>query len=141
MTEKNRFYVYMIRMKDDRIYTGYTEDFIKRFIQHNEGNGCRTTKIFGTKELIFLKQFDKKEKAMKYEKQLKKYGKKRKTKIIKENIEEIKEISKLIIESNSKDIKEIIRYIINNSKLKTLKLFNDIILKDKKYTREIFYFL
>ncbi len=46
-------YVYIIQMVDNRYYTGLTQDIIKRFEQHNQGQS-KSTKWYRPLTLIYV---------------------------------------------------------------------------------------
>lgn len=45
--------VYIVRCKDDTLYTGITNDLAKRLKAHNNGTGARYTKNRGPVELVY----------------------------------------------------------------------------------------
>ena len=75
-----KYSVYLIVSKNKKkttSYVGYSSDINKRLILHNSGKGAKFTK--GRKwELIYLKDYSSKKKAMKEEYKLKKNYKLRK---------------------------------------------------------------
>ena len=72
------FYVYMLLMKNNEIYTGFTSNILRRLKQHHTGNGGRTTKINGVQYLVHLETFFKKIKATKREVEIKGFNRKKK---------------------------------------------------------------
>ena len=68
----NKNYVYMIRCKDNTLYTGWTNDLYKRIKSHNNGNGAKYTKYRGPVELVYYETFDNKSEALKREIEIKK---------------------------------------------------------------------
>ena len=38
------WYLYIIKCKDDKLYTGISNDVEKRVVTHNKGKGCKFTK-------------------------------------------------------------------------------------------------
>lgn len=69
-------YVYIIRCKDNSLYTGWTNDLEKRFIQHSNGAGAKYTRGRGPLELVYYETFEDKKEAMKREYEIKKLQKK-----------------------------------------------------------------
>ena len=45
------FYTYIIRCKNDTLYTGYTTDIKRRMLEHTDGINCKYTKNYGFKKL------------------------------------------------------------------------------------------
>lgn len=50
------WYVYILRCKDNSLYTGITNNIQKRYQKHESGKGARYTKIKGVKkiEIVFI---------------------------------------------------------------------------------------
>ncbi|MBU0580696.1 MAG: GIY-YIG nuclease family protein [Candidatus Margulisbacteria bacterium] len=46
MKKKKHYYVYMLRMENSNIYTGYTSDLKRRFQEHCSGKGGKYTRSF-----------------------------------------------------------------------------------------------
>jgi len=75
-------FIYIIKCKDDSLYTGWTNDLEARIKAHNEGRGAKYTKGRGPVELLYTEEFDTKEEAMKREFALKKLTKAKKMELI-----------------------------------------------------------
>lgn len=75
-------FIYIIKCKDESLYTGWTNDLEARIKAHNEGRGAKYTKGRGPVELIYTEEFDTKEEAMKREFAIKKWSKDKKLKLI-----------------------------------------------------------
>jgi putative endonuclease len=57
MTTKSNtscWYVYIVRCKDQTLYTGIARDIEKRLAQHNSGRGARYTRGRAPVELVFV---------------------------------------------------------------------------------------
>jgi putative endonuclease len=48
-----RWHVYMVRCADDSLYTGCTNDLLKRLEAHNAGKGARYTRSRGPVEIVW----------------------------------------------------------------------------------------
>lgn len=83
----SKFYVYMIRCKDDSLYTGYTNNVQDRFRKHEEGKGAKYTRGRGPLTLVYSEEFPTKEAAMSREYALKQLTKKEKHSLITTNKE------------------------------------------------------
>lgn len=57
-------YTYMVRCRDDSLYTGWTNHLEKRVEDHNSGRGAKYTKSRRPVELVYYEQFETKEEAM-----------------------------------------------------------------------------
>jgi putative endonuclease len=77
-------YVYMIRCKDQSLYTGYTTNVKRRIQIHLEGKGAKYTRGRGPFQLVFVETFQDKSEAMKREAEIKKYPRHKKTELITE---------------------------------------------------------
>lgn len=76
------FYTYIIRCKNNTLYTGYTTDIKRRMIEHTQGINCKYTKNNGFDRLeIYFESMSKKT-AMKLECYIKKMIRSKKLKII-----------------------------------------------------------
>lgn len=76
-------YVYIIRCKDNSLYTGWTNDLEKRFNDHSNGKGAKYTKGRGPLELVYYEEYFEKREAMKREYEIKKLSKVEKEELIK----------------------------------------------------------
>jgi putative endonuclease len=47
------WHVYMVRCADDSLYTGCTNDLVKRLAAHNAGKGARYTRSRGPVEMVW----------------------------------------------------------------------------------------
>jgi putative endonuclease len=82
MEEKSKHIVYILKCKDDTLYTGYTNDLDHRLTMHANGKGAKYTRGRGPFELVFQRDFETKQEAMKEEYQLKKLPRKKKKMLI-----------------------------------------------------------
>ena len=78
-----KYYVYIILTKDNTYYCGYTDDVEKRFKTHLMGYGAKYTKAHKPVKVIFSKEFDTKNEAMREEIRIKKMTRKQKEEYIK----------------------------------------------------------
>ena len=68
------FYVYLIKTIKgfkNKSYVGYTNNIKTRLLKHNSNNGAKATKGYKW-EIVFVKKFKSKNKALSYEYKLKK---------------------------------------------------------------------
>ena len=65
-------YVYMLRCKDDSLYTGWTNDLQHRLQMHASGRGAKYTRGRGPLTLVYVEELADKETAMKREWEIKK---------------------------------------------------------------------
>lgn len=76
------YYTYMIRCKDNSIYTGITNDIENRFYKHLSGNGAKYTRSHIPEKIEAVWRSKDKSLACKLEYQLKHLTKKQKEEII-----------------------------------------------------------
>ena len=65
-------YTYIVRCKDNSLYTGYTTDIKNRVNNHNNGKGAKYTKGRRPVELVYFETFESKSEALKKEIAIKK---------------------------------------------------------------------
>lgn len=82
----SKHYAYMLRCKDNSIYSGYTTDLDRRLEVHNSGKGAKYTRARLPVKLEYFEEFNDKKEALKREREFKKYTHTEKEKIIKENL-------------------------------------------------------
>ena len=76
-------YTYILKCKDDSLYTGWTNDLKKRITSHNAGKGAKYTKARRPVELVYYEEFQTREEAMKREYAIKQLSRKAKEALIK----------------------------------------------------------
>ena len=76
-------YVYIIKCKDNSLYTGWTNNLEHRFKAHTDGKGAKYTRGRGPLELVYFEEFEDKIEAMKREYEIKKMSRKNKLEMIK----------------------------------------------------------
>ena len=81
--KSTKYYAYMLRCKDNTIYSGYTTNIEKRVETHNSGKGAKYTRARLPVKLEYYEEFKTKEKATRREWEFKHYTKKEKENLIK----------------------------------------------------------
>lgn len=61
------WYVYILRCRDDTLYTGMTDDVDRRLEAHNAGKGAKYTRGRGPVTVVYREQCDDKSTALKRE--------------------------------------------------------------------------
>ena len=84
MIEK-KFYVYILRCKDNSLYTGYTVNIDKRLEKHNIGKASKYTRARLPVKLLYYEECKTKSEALVRDKTIKKLKKNQKEKLITEN--------------------------------------------------------
>lgn len=75
-------YTYIVRCADNTLYTGWTNDIVKRLFAHNHGRGAKYTRTRTPVALVYLECFDDKKEAMRREYFLKQLTKAKKEALI-----------------------------------------------------------
>jgi putative endonuclease len=75
------FYFYLLRCKDDSLYSGSTGDIKHREELHNAGSGSKYVRSRGGGRIVYTEKFRTRSKAMRREAEIK-----RKSKTFKENL-------------------------------------------------------
>lgn len=84
--------VYMLECADGTLYTGITDDMVRRLRAHNEGRGAKYTRGRGPLKLRYLESVPDKSTALKREHALKQLRRSEKMAIIQEKEREIKSL-------------------------------------------------
>lgn len=78
MTEAERWFVYVLRCRGDRLYCGITKDVEGRFADHVAGKGAKFTRAFPPSTVIAVKRTDGKPEALREERAFKALARQRK---------------------------------------------------------------
>lgn len=76
-------YVYILKCHDNTLYTGYTNNLIKRIQAHNAGKGAKYTRGRLPVKLVYFEKYNSKVEAMKREYAIKQLTRWKKLKLIK----------------------------------------------------------
>ncbi len=77
------WYLYILRCKDDSLYTGITTDVEKRLEAHRAGKGAKYTRGRGPLELVYKEECGNHSDALKRELEIKRLPREDKLKLIK----------------------------------------------------------
>ena len=75
-------YVYILRCKDDSLYTGWCRDLEKRLALHNSGKGAKYTRSKRPCKLVYYEEISNKSEALKREISIKKLTKAKKEDLV-----------------------------------------------------------
>ena len=78
----NKYYVYIVKCRDNTLYTGITTDLEKRLTKHNQGTGAKYTRGRTPVELVYYENGYTKSEALKREIAIKKLTRIKKEKLI-----------------------------------------------------------
>ncbi|WP_425446630.1 GIY-YIG nuclease family protein [Dethiothermospora halolimnae] len=76
-------YVYILRCKDNSLYTGWTTDIDRRVKEHNSGKGAKYTRARRPVKLAYYEEHNNKSNAAKREYEIKQFSKKKKEELVK----------------------------------------------------------
>ena len=79
------FYVYLLRCADGTLYTGYTDDPVRRTKVHNAGKGAKYTRARLPVELVYQEVCPDKAAALRREYEIKQMSRVQKLKLIDQN--------------------------------------------------------
>lgn len=74
----NHHFVYILKCKDETLYTGYTTDVERRLKLHESGTGAKYTRGRGPFQLLHVEQFTNKSAALKREYEIKTWSRAKK---------------------------------------------------------------
>ena len=80
--EKQIWYLYILRCRDNTLYTGITVDVEKRFAAHSDGRGAKYTRGRGPLELVYRERCGTHSDALKRERIVKSMRRSQKEKMI-----------------------------------------------------------
>ena len=77
-----RWFVYMVRCKNNSLYIGITTDVAARVVSHNTGKGAKYTRAFGPVKLVYSETARSSRAARKREAELKGWSKAEKESLV-----------------------------------------------------------
>jgi putative endonuclease len=77
---QSKCYTYMVECRNGSLYTGITDNLIRRMEEHKKGMGARYIRMYGYKSVAFVEEHPDRGTAMKRENFIKTLPKKEKTK-------------------------------------------------------------
>jgi putative endonuclease len=72
------YFTYILECRGGTLYTGYTKNILIRYKEHLNGKGAKYTKYNPPLQLLYFESFDERKYAMRREREIKKYSKKKK---------------------------------------------------------------
>ena len=87
-------YVYILRLRNNQLYVGSTEDLVRRLAEHQAGSACRTTALLGPVELVYSEPHPDRSSAVKRERQLKRWSRAKKIALLNGNRTELKRLAR-----------------------------------------------
>lgn len=87
-------YVYILRLRNNQLYVGSTENLVRRLAEHQAGTACRTTALLRPVELIYSESHPDRSSAVKRERQLKRWSHAKKFALITGDWTELKRLAR-----------------------------------------------
>ncbi|WP_145543127.1 GIY-YIG nuclease family protein [Virgibacillus sp. SK37] len=87
--EDKEHVVYMLRCKDNSLYTGYTNNLENRLKAHRDGKGAKYTRGRGPFQVVYIEKIETKEQALKREYEIKQLKRKEKLLLIQNWLKEV----------------------------------------------------
>ena len=117
MQKEYSFYIYILTNYSKTVlYIGFTNDIIRRIIEHKNDLGCKFTRKYKLKHLIYFEQCENVYRMMEREKEIKGWRREKKDNLIKsvnsnlndlsDKLFEDNEITEQIIKETVKELKE-----------------------------------
>lgn len=78
----NKSYVYILKCADNTLYTGWTNNLVNRFNQHQSGHGSKYTRVRLPVHLVYTEEYAEKNLAMKREAEIKAMSRREKLDLI-----------------------------------------------------------
>ena len=76
------YYTYMVVCKDCTLYTGYTNDLVRRMRKHNSGKGAKYTRSRLPVRLVYWEKYASKQQAMQREYAIKQWPRQQKLQLL-----------------------------------------------------------
>ncbi len=80
------WYVYILRLSDDSLYTGITKDIERRIEEHESGEGSKYVRSRLPCELVYREEMSGRSEALKREAEIKSWSKKEKERLVRESV-------------------------------------------------------
>lgn len=79
------YYVYVLRCRDDTLYTGYTTDVERRVREHNAGDGAKYTRGRTPVQVCYVESYGTRSRALGRERAIKQLTRAQKERLIENN--------------------------------------------------------
>ena len=101
MQKEYNFYIYILTNYTKTVlYVGFTNDIIRRIIEHKNDLGCKFTRKYKLKYLVYFEQCENVYSAMEREKEIKKWRREKKINLIKSINSDLNDLSDKLFEDN-----------------------------------------
>jgi predicted GIY-YIG superfamily endonuclease len=86
-------FVYILRLRNGRLYVGSTDNLARRWAEHQAGTACRTTAVSAAAEILYSEPQPDRTSAVERERQIKRWSRAKKLALIKGNLADLKELA------------------------------------------------
>ncbi len=86
------WHVYILKCRDNSLYTGVTDNIQRRLFEHKSGKGGHYTKSFGVESILYSEQHSNQLSALKRERQIKGWTRRKKEALISSDLKLLKEV-------------------------------------------------
>ena len=121
MQKEYNFYIYILTNYSKTVlYIGFTNNIIRRIIEHKNDLGCKFTRKYKLKYLIYFEECENAYSTIEREKQIKKWRREKKLNLIKRVNPKLDDISVSLFKDNGiteKEIEEIAKELREKYKL------------------------
>ena len=108
MQKEYNFYIYILTNYSKTVlYVGFTNNIIRRIIEHKNDLGCKFTSKYKLKYLVYFEQCEDVYSAMEREKEIKKWRREKKINLIKSVNSNLNDLSDKLFKDNEITEKEI----------------------------------
>ncbi len=80
--QDTQWYIYIVRCRNEALYTGVTTDLARRVAEHNRGKGARYTRANGPVELVYSERAEGHAQALRRERAIKRTTRRRKLELV-----------------------------------------------------------
>ena len=121
MQKEYNFYIYILTNYTKAVlYVGFTNNIIRRMIEHKNDLGCKFTRKYKLKYLVYFEQCENVYSVMEREKEIKKWRREKKINLIKNVNSDLNDLSSKLFKDNEiteKKIKETVKELKEKYKL------------------------
>ena len=100
MTDKKKYYIYIMTNRSGTLYTGVTNDLVQRVYQHKKGMVEGFTKKYRINRLVYFEETKDISAAIEREKQIKRWRREKKVRLIEKMNPEWSDLSEEWYENN-----------------------------------------
>ena len=89
-----RYYIYILRLQNSRLYVGSTNNLSRRLAEHCSGSGGKTTADSSPTHLLYYESFSDRQSALQRERQIKRWSRAKKIALVNGDLAELKRLAR-----------------------------------------------